>query len=97
MFLKRYDSKRVRGCGSANDMTIKELREVKELEEVMVEEKNNADALGTGGWHRSADCFVERRVRWLTFKDHINMNVIGLSRCTYLLFERAVEKNSKQM
>jgi hypothetical protein len=97
MFLKRYDSKRVSGEGSVNDMTIKELREVKEVVEVKEEEKDNAEAQRTRRRRRGADCCVERRVWRLTFKTHINIDVIGLSRCTYMSFERLVEKNSKQI
>ena len=35
-----------------------------------------------------------KRVWWLRFKLHININVITLSRYTYMLFERVVEKSS---
>jgi len=94
MFFKRYDSKRVRGWGSANDMTIKELREVREVEGIKDEEKDKAEALRTRRRRGGADCCVERRVWRLTFKAQINTGVIGVSMCTYMSFERVVEKSS---
>jgi hypothetical protein len=56
--------------------------------------KADSKRLREMGFAEEWECLAERRVWRLTFKGDINTGVIELSRCTFLLFERVVEKSS---